>query len=43
MIDAETAILFHNASTGDACSWEEVYASFGCSMDSDAEDEDEPG
>ncbi len=43
MIDAETAMNLQGASLGDPCSWEEVYASFGCSSDIDAESDDEPG
>ena len=28
---------------GEPCSWEEVYASFGCSVDFDPEGDDDPG
>jgi hypothetical protein len=43
MIDAETAMTLQSTSLGDPCSWEEVYASFGCSAGLDAEGDDEPG
>ena len=43
MIDAETAVNLQGTSFGDPCSWEEVYASFGCSVDFDAESDDDPG
>jgi hypothetical protein len=43
MIDAETAVNLQGTSLGNPCSWEEVYASFGCSADLDAEGDDEPG
>jgi hypothetical protein len=43
MIDAETAMNLQSTSLGEPCSWEEVYASFGCSVDLDPEGEDDPG
>jgi hypothetical protein len=43
MIDADTAMNLQSTSLGDPCSWEEVYASFGCSVGHDPEGEDDPG
>jgi len=43
MIDAETAMNLQGTSFGEPCSWEEVYASSGCSVDFDAEGDDDPG
>ncbi len=43
MIDADTAMNLQSTSLGDPCSWEEVYASFGCSVGLDPGDEDDPG
>jgi len=43
MIDADTAVTLRGTSFGEPCSWEEVYASFGCSADFDPEGEDDPG
>jgi len=43
MIDADTAMNFQGTSHGAPCSWEEVYASFGCSVDLDPEGDEDPG
>jgi len=43
MIDAETATNLLRTSLGEPCSWEEVYASYGCSVDLDTQGEDDPG
>ena len=43
MIDADTAIVLQGTSFGEPCSWEEVYASYGCSSDLDPEGNDDPG
>ncbi len=43
MIDAETATNLLHASLGEPCSWEEVYASYGCSVGLETEGEDDPG
>ena len=43
MIDAETAMNLQTTSLGNPCSWEEVYASYGCSADLDPEGEGDPG